>query len=254
MLLFDRGSRRRGLEPPGFAHPARRAAGLAALGLCLAVTSFAPLAAIGAEPATVDFAAVERWQLFAVHALLALTVVAWFAAAYAGSGERLAAQVGLAARRPWSEIGFGVAFGVGAWFVVLGTAWLVALAVAALGGGDLLPNRPPQAVVWLAGQSLVLRAALAFSAGFVEEVFFRGLLQPRLGLWISTALFALAHLAYGQPFLLVGVTLLSVLYGLLVRWRQSLWAAIAAHTVFDLVQLLIVVPALLGEFQGFWAA
>ena len=63
--------------------------------------------------------------------------------------------------------------------------------------------------------------------------------------------FALAHLSYGQAFMLVGVTALSVIYGLLVKWRQSLWAAIAAHTVFDLVQLLIVVPTVLRELGGF---
>jgi len=252
-LLFDRSARRRGLDPPGFAHPARRAAGLAVVGVCLALTSFAPLATLGEAPAEVDFAAVPPWQLFVVHALLALTVVTWFGAGFAGSGASLASQVGLRAHRPLAEIGFGVVFGIGAWFVVLGSAWLIAVVVAALGGDDLLPKRPPDAVVWLVGQSVGLRAALAFSAGGVEEIFFRGLLQPRVGLAVSTALFALAHLAYGQPFLLVGVTLLSVLYGLLVRWRQSVWAAIAAHTVFDLVQLLVVVPALLGEFRGFWA-
>jgi membrane protease YdiL (CAAX protease family) len=137
---------------------------------------------------------------------------------------------------------------------VLAAAWAVAMGVAALGGDGLLPKRPPEAVVWLAGQSLLLRAGLALSAGVVEEIFFRGLLQPRIGLLASTGLFALAHLSYGQPFMLVGVTLLSLLYGLLVRWRQSVWAAIAAHTLFDLVQLLVVIPSVLEDFGGFWSA
>ena len=53
---------------------------------------------------------------------------------------------------------------------------------------------------------------------------------------------ALAHLVYGQPFMLVGVTLLSLLYADLMRRRGSVWAPIAAHAVFDLVQLLVVVP------------
>ncbi len=136
---------------------------------------------------------------------------------------------------------------------MLAGAWLVALLVAGMGGENLVPQKPPEAIVWLAGRTILLRAALAFSAGAVEEIFFRGLLQPRAGLLFATVLFASAHLSYGQPFLLVGVTLLSVLYGLLVKWRQSLWAAMASHTLFDLVQLLVVVPALLNDFRGFWS-
>ena len=58
----------------------------------------------------------------------------------------------------------------------------------------------------------------------------------------STVLFALAHLGYGQPFMLIGVTLLSLLYADLMRRRGSVWAPVAAHAVFDLVQLLVVVP------------
>jgi membrane protease YdiL (CAAX protease family) len=52
----------------------------------------------------------------------------------------------------------------------------------------------------------------------------------------------LAHLGYGQPFMLVGVALLSLLYADLLRRRGTVWAPIASHAVFDLVQLLVVVP------------
>ena len=94
------------------------------------------------------------------------------------------------------------------------------------------------------------RLGLALSAGTVEELFFRGLLQPRSGIVFSTALFALAHLSYGQPFLLLGVTLLSVLYAILVRWRQSLWAAMTAHFLFDAIQMLIVIPSVLKLYPA----
>jgi membrane protease YdiL (CAAX protease family) len=76
----------------------------------------------------------------------------------------------------------------------------------------------------------------------VEEVFFRGFLQPRAGVLFSTGLFVLAHVGYGQPFMLVGVALLSLLYADLLRRRGNVWVPIAAHAVFDLVQLLVVVP------------
>lgn len=253
VYYFDARCRRTGLDPPGFREPWRRGAGLTALALVLALTALAPLALIGTPAREVDLTSVPTWQLFAVHILLVGAALVWFATGFAGSGERLGAQIGLTSRRPLLEIGFGLLFGIGAWVVVLAGASLVAVLLAALGGEAMLPQKPPEAVVWLAGRTVLLRAALALSAGTVEELFFRGLLQPRAGLLLSTALFASAHLSYGQPFLLVGVTLLSLLYGLLVRWRQSLWAAIAAHTLFDMIQLLVVVPTLLRDFRGFWA-
>ncbi len=254
VAYLDFQSRRAGLEPPGFAHPVRRAIGLGAVGIALALACFAPLASSGSGPTAQDLAAVPDWQLFALHILLVVAMLTWYGAGFGGRGEPIAPQLGLQARAPWREIGFGVLFGIGAWVVVIVGAWAVAILVTALGGADLLPKSPSGTVVWLAGRSVGLRAGLALSAGLVEETFFRGLLQPRIGLVFATLLFALAHLSYGQPFLLVGITLLSLLYGLLVRWRQSVWAAIAAHAVFDLVQLLIVVPSLLNSFGGFWGS
>jgi membrane protease YdiL (CAAX protease family) len=254
VVWFDRRCRRRGLDPPGFREPARRVAGLGALALALAVAVFFPLARIGVAAEPVDYSTVPVWQLFLVHAVLVAALAGWWAAGWGGGarapGQRAAQQLGLSTRSIGSELGLGLVFGIGAWFAVLATVVLVALGLAAAGGGDLLPKEPPAAIPWLAGLPLALRLGLAVSAGVVEEVFFRGLLQPRVGLAASTAMFALAHLAYDQPFLLVGVTLLSVLYGLLVRWRQNLWAAITAHFLFDAIQLAIVIPAVLQQFHG----
>jgi membrane protease YdiL (CAAX protease family) len=251
----DLRTRRARLDPPGFADPLRRWAWLVVLGGCLWIAVFA---ALGNPPGAgeIDLAAVSRWQLFALHAILAATLLAWYALGFGGRAgaaaapTSLARQVGLAARSPLTEIGVGLVFGVGAWLVVLAGVVVVALAVAALGGEELLPQQPPAMIPWLAGQPIALRLAIALSAGTVEEVFFRGLLQPRAGIALSTALFALAHAAYGEPFLLVGVTLLSLLYAGLVRWRQSVWAAIAAHALFDAVQLLVVIPSVLEVWGG----
>ena len=76
----------------------------------------------------------------------------------------------------------------------------------------------------------------------MEETFFRGFLQPRVGIALSTALFVLAHASYEQPLMLVGITLLSLVYGFLVKWRQNIWPAITAHVLFDAVQLTVVIP------------
>lgn len=176
--------------------------------------------------------------------------------------RQLAVQFGFVAPSIPREIGLGVVLGVGAWVAVLAGIMLFALALYAAGLGDSLPKQPPALIPFIAGLPIVLKILISLSAGVVEEWFFRGFLQPRMGILLSTALFALAHFSYGQPFMLVGITLLSLIYGLLVKWRQNIWPAIAAHTLFDAVQLLVVVPGALrlmqtqgnqaAAFLGFW--
>jgi membrane protease YdiL (CAAX protease family) len=157
----------------------------------------------------------------------------------------LAAQFGLLAPNLPREIGVGLLVGVGSWFAVLLAALVLALLLYLVGAEGAAPKEPPELVVWIAALPLVVRLLASLSAGVVEETFFRGFLQPRVGLWLSTAFFVLGHLAYGQPLLLVGIAILSLIYGTLVRWRQTIWPAIAAHALFDGVQLLIVIPTTL---------
>jgi membrane protease YdiL (CAAX protease family) len=126
----------------------------------------------------------------------------------------------------------------------------VALAISAAGGEQALPHQAPPIMSWLVALPIGVRVLVAISAGVVEESFFRGFLQPRIGITLSTACFVLAHLTYDQPFLLVGVTLLSVFFALLVRWRQTIWPAVVAHAMFDGIQLLVVIPMALKFLPG----
>ena len=129
---------------------------------------------------------------------------------------------------------------------VIGALLALVVVLAALGLEGLIPSTPPAAIPWIAGLPVALRVLVSLSAGVVEEAFFRGLLQPRAGVFFSSLCFVLAHLSYQQPFLLVGVTILSLSYAGLVVWRRSVWAAATAHFVFDTVQLLVLIPAALG--------
>ncbi len=166
-----------------------------------------------------------------------------------GWRQRLAC-LGLDALRPVRELLLGLGAGFVAWGGVL--AAVIALAgLAALLGADAWASEPPsEIIVWMVELGIGTRLLISLSAGVTEELFFRGYLQPRIGLWASTACFVAAHAGYGRPFMLVGVALLSLLYGLLTRWRGSIWAAISAHFLFDAVQLLVVIPAALGASQG----
>ena len=166
--------------------------------------------------------------------------------------RQIAAQLGLVAPNVSREVLIGLLLGACAWGVVLLALLAAALAIYAIGGEKALP-KPSAIVPWIASLPVLVRLMVSLSAGFVEETFFRGFLQPRLGIALSTGCFVLAHLSYGAPFMLLGITLLSLIYAFLVRWRQTIWPAIAAHALFDGIQLLVIIPMamrLMGPSPG----
>ncbi|HYL05936.1 MAG TPA: CPBP family intramembrane glutamic endopeptidase [Thermoanaerobaculia bacterium] len=288
--------RRKGLMPPGFRHPWRRAAASALVFFILWFGIFAPLGTIGLPEPKLDLSSVSTPRLFLLHAMLIGVALGWFVLGFAGTGaqsrvpaqvpetagvgeaapgeletaglapsepasspplaplavpagrrrppsfpRQLAAQLGLVAPSISREVVIGLALGACAWLAVLLALFVAALAIYAVGGEKALP-KPSAIVPWIASLPVLVRVMVSLSAGFVEEVFFRGFLQPRIGIALSTGCFVLAHLSYGQPFMLLGITLLSLIYASLVRWRQTIWPAIAAHALFDGVQLLVIIP------------
>ena len=263
VLLIDFLTRRRGLLPPGFQIPLagdprslvpvliRRVLAMTVLWAILWIGVFFPLGSLGIEQ-EIDFSQLSGLDLFALHLMLVFCVGVWYVAGFVpirsgADKKRLAwsSQLGFRTDSVMREIGIGLLAGVAGWLVVIGVLLAVAGTIWWLGGEELLPKEPPAMIPWIAGLPIVLRLGISVSAGVVEETFFRGFLQPRVGLVLSTALFVLAHASYEQPMMLLGVGLLSVIYGLLVRWRQNIWPAIAAHALFDAVQLLLVIPAAL---------
>jgi len=250
-FAFDLQSHRAGLVAPGFVSPARRYGFLLLLALVFGFGIFASVATIGETGPAIDFAQIHPLQLFALHLILLVTLFAWYTLGFVWPGTParfpadFRAQLGLKSPRLGTELAIGILAGVGSWIVVILVLVVVGLVLYTLRGPQSLPQAPPDLVVWIAHLPVPVKVAIALSAGLFEELFFRGLLQPRMGLVLTTVLFAVAHLSYDQPLMLVGVTLLSVIYGLLVRWRQSLWAAIVAHALFDGIQLLVVIPAVL---------
>lgn len=81
---------------------------------------------------------------------------------------------------------------------------------------------------------------IGLSAGIGEEVVFRGALQPRLGLVVTSALFAFVHLQYVYTFAWVIVFLLGLGLGLL-RQRWNTTAAILAHMLYNTLLVLMAV-------------
>lgn len=259
-VAFDRAMEGRRLLPGALARePWRRlAAGLVLWGV-LWLGVFLPLGTVGLEQPLFDPSAATVPRLFLLHGLLTAGLAAWMLLAFPPSGRqrqplaflgRWARQLGLRTAGPFEELGVGLVVGVGAWLAVIAAAVTLAVVMALLGGEEMLPREPPEVIPWIAGLPLAVRVLLSLSAGVVEELFFRGFLQPRVGVLASSACFVLAHLSYQQPFMLAGVAVLSLIYAGLVKWRQSIWAAVVAHFLFDAVQLLVVIPSALEALPG----
>ncbi len=254
---IDRSTAAGGLLPPGFAAATpgglrRRVAAMALIGLVLWVGVFAVVGQIGLPSPVdeIDFEKLSPLNLFQMHAVLVATMAVWLMLGYwrcgHDAGTVIRSQLGLRLRPGQSvpaEVGLGIGVGVILWAGVLAVVLVSALAVGLAGGFENLPSEAPKMVLWMGSLPILLRVMLSLSAGVVEEIFFRGFLMPRAGFGLSNVLFVLAHLSYEQPFLLLGVALLSVAFSLLVRWRGNIWPAIAAHALFDAIQLLIIVPS-----------
>jgi membrane protease YdiL (CAAX protease family) len=172
-------------------------------------------------------------------------------------------------RRPWSAIGLGrprsspttVAIGIvsGVVFKIV----MKALVMPLLGA-------PPvnQAFTWLTGNTPALIEFILMvmvTAGFAEEVLFRGFLFDRLGSWLGTgrwatvatvvitaALFGAVHWQ-GQK--LPGVqqaVIAGLVFGALYARTRNLWMIMIAHTAFDLTAAWMIYYGLETRFSQFF--
>jgi membrane protease YdiL (CAAX protease family) len=97
------------------------------------------------------------------------------------------------------------------------------------------------------GQNILAFALLSLGAGIGEETLFRGALQPRLGLILTTLLFAAVHVQYGVSFILLIVLIAGLGLGVL-RIYACTTACIITHVSYDFVDSQQVPEAL------FWPA
>ncbi len=189
-------------------------------------------------PTSKQLAEVPFYSLFMLHAVLIVFLAGWWAL----SGRpNLKEFLQIRHERPAEVLAIGTAVGVGGWMLTLLTAMLVALALQAAGFLEEPPD-PPAMIGWMAALPIWKKALIVLSAMTVEEFFFRSFLQKRIGLVASTILFALAHFTYGNPLLLIGVTIISLIIGITFYRTKNVIPGILAHGVFDAIQLFVIVP------------
>lgn len=85
------------------------------------------------------------------------------------------------------------------------------------------------------GEILVLAAASSLG----EEMFFRGALLPSVGLWLSSAIFALLHVGPKARYLpwTISSFLIGAMLGQLFLWSGDLTGAVAAHFTVNFLNL-----------------
>lgn len=223
-----------------FPGPFRRLIAYVVLTFTLAVTAILPLSRIGHPPPAMDLDSLSVPELFLGHAILAGSLLAWWALA----GFRpLPAFLHLHLHDPRRQVRDGIALGLRGWLITMIVTVLVGL-LFGLGRDAAGSVKPEMADVMRAmvGLSVPTRIALACSAGFFEELFFRSFLQARTGILLSTLVFTASHASYGMPFMLVGVFTVSVVLARAFERRADVVPCMIAHALFDAIQLLFILP------------
>ena len=184
-----------------------------------------------------DLARTPFYALFSLHAILIMFLIGWWLAT---SRPPLREFLNIQRGNQGEAVLTGLAVGVGGWIFTI----VVGVAIAALlSAAGLIDNPKPSPVIgFMASMPWWKKAILVLSAMTVEEAFFRAWLQKRIGLIASTTLFALAHFTLGQPLLLIGIAVISLVIGFTFYRTKNVLPGVVAHGVFDAVQLFVIIP------------
>jgi membrane protease YdiL (CAAX protease family) len=177
---------------------------------------------------------------------LLIIIFEWLMAAFiwygaSRRGIRMAELVGGRWARPadfFRDLGIGIAF-------------LLVCGIGVVNGlGYLLKVVDNQAIVQLmprTGTEVVLYCLLSLTAGFCEELIFRGYLQRQFtaltqasvgGIILQGIAFGAGHAYQGWKFTLV-IAVYGTTFGLLAQWRRSLRPGMIAHSVQDVMGGLV---------------
>lgn len=82
---------------------------------------------------------------------------------------------------------------------------------------------------------------IALASGFCEEIFFRGVMQVRLGIWWTSLVFGLIHGPLPSLFsYALWATLAGLFLGILTEWQKTLWTPILCHMVSNFIALIFL--------------
>ena len=250
LLSFVQARSRAVFAEDGFAEPGRRALAMSLLGAVLVLVVAIPFAG-GLVGEQAEAKQLSLLSVFAVHATLVFFLICY----YALSGRRSITEfLSLRSERPAHDLAVGAGIGVVGWVLTILTAAVI-LGIGYLlspkgRGGPAEPSVSP-VIVWLVSQPVWVKIMIVVSAMVVEELFFRGFLQPRVGPIAATLMFTAAHGAYGQPLVLVGILVIAAVLAVTFAIYRNVLPCVVAHGVFDAIQMFVIIPLALRAIPGF---
>ncbi|MGE5507851.1 MAG: lysostaphin resistance A-like protein [Chitinophagales bacterium] len=162
-----------------------------------------------------------------------LGLAAAFQVLLIGAGEALlrltgrgSVVAGLVPGLPWNLIlGTGAAAGLVVAVLVFGLYRLVPVYAAAIRPVVQLFRQFPGGWLWV----------VAALSPVGEEAFFRGALQPLLGLFGAALVFGVLHTGFRRSNLAYGLTAAAAgcLFGLAFQYTGELWAPVVAHALYN---------------------
>ncbi len=78
---------------------------------------------------------------------------------------------------------------------------------------------------------------------FTEEIFFRGYLQEKTNIWVSTFIFSFFHVIYGSLAEIVGAFFLGLALGHEYRKTKGVFSPIITHVFYNLIVISMVTLA-----------
>lgn len=205
---------------------------MAALSVFLAVLGFLVAVSLDApepdEVGEVDYAG------------LIVQLLAWIGLSYVVVATRIRRTIGQANAR------LGLARPTARTVLIACGFFFVAMVVNGIAGvltQELQPgtsDEVEQGLQELTGefQSPLGAVLIAVSAGIGEELFFRGALQPKFGIVLTSVCFALLHTNYGLSFITLGVFGMGMVFGWL-RLKYGTVAPMITHGLVNFVAVMV---------------
>jgi len=228
-----------------FTQPWRQVVAAILLVGILALAVLQPVTAFGA---VLEIETETLWfpTLFVGHAMLATFLFLWWRLR---DDISLASFVGLSLSNVAHDLRIGLAAGGFGWLMTVMVTLTIG-SIASTIGQVGTPTEVPEFVVWLVELPIAQKLIIIGIAMTIEEAFFRGFLQARFGLLVSSVLFALSHFSYGLPYMIVGVFTISLVIGRTFERTGNLLPCMVAHGVFDAIQLLVVLPWVVRQWTA----
>lgn len=205
-------------------------------GLCLLLTTLGGLLFIGSGALAPPSALPAVGALDIVTQAVALVVIAYIAVGWRiiRSGPEATARLGIT-RPTWRVLGAAVGAFVAAYALQIVVS-LIAIQIQP-GLFNDLDRVTDELTSGL--QNPVGAAVIGIGAGVSEEAVFRGALQPRYGIFLTSILFALLHAPqYGLNIAILGLIGVSVIFGLLRRFFGTT-SAMIAHALYNFAAVMI---------------